>query len=81
MKQLDIGDNIFWILVWGVIGTVLATIVFFVCDYNTKANLQILNAPTCEKAIILQGGADVTARLYACKIKAQSLQEEPNTGK
>lgn len=68
-REIDVGDNVFWILVVGVIVAGIVGFASVIANYNLQSNEQIRNAETCEKAVLLQGGQDVTNRLIGCKIR------------
>lgn len=72
-REIDVGDNVFWILVVGVIVAGIVCFASVIANYNLQSNEQIKNAETCEKAVLLQGGADTTNRLIGCKIRIGNM--------
>lgn len=68
-REIDVGDNVFWVLVVGVIVAGIVGFTSVVSNYNLKSNDQINSADTCEKAVLLQGGSETTNRLIGCKLR------------
>lgn len=58
----------FWIGIWAVIGLTVASVAYFINDYQVKHDQAIANAKTCEAAVIISGYGNVDERLIICRI-------------
>jgi ferric-dicitrate binding protein FerR (iron transport regulator) len=65
-------DSKFWLGIWSVAALVVITLALVVSNNYQKANEQIRTAPTCEAAVLLQGGANVELRLMICAVGKDS---------
>lgn len=76
--RIEVNDNAFWLFVWAIVVVGVLSVLYISLDYSYRSSEQVKNAPTCEKAVLLQNSgthAEVTMRLMACSRQLPTIEK------